>query len=348
MNVLFHAVKKLLHRVVSFKAIIYIFMVYLISCHATILLSQELEKPAFLNEVRGISKNIFLKSSVVIEGDFIYLKDLFYNLPVQYEDIIYSRAPEPGKKVLLYAPRIFEHIQTYQIPWIPPNNYATVVVNRAAIYITRSEILDLIHETLMEQGLQPLSYLTLPGNALNFPIAPHLKNSLQVSNASYDLQSETFSATIEFGNNSPYYKMISCKGNIVFLVEIPVITRNISRKDIIEINDIAFIQIKKQELRSSTVTHAQDIVGMTTKGFIRSNRAIQKQDITKPLLIKRGDLIIFQNNTRRMSLSLKAKALDSGGLHDIIRIQNLQTKTIVNGQITGPGTAQTTVIRKGN
>ncbi|MFJ5488451.1 flagellar basal body P-ring formation chaperone FlgA, partial [Hansschlegelia beijingensis] len=82
----------------------------------------------------------------------------------------------------------------------------------------------------------------------------------------------------------------------------------------------------------------------------REGQALREADLMRPQHVQRGGFITLVYAADGLSLSLKAKALAAGAAGDVIAVQNLQSKRVVNGVVTGPSevtvTAPTTTVAR--
>lgn len=63
-------------------------------------------------------------------------------------------------------------------------------------------------------------------------------------------------------------------------------------------------------------------------------------DVRAPVLVTKGSLITMVVQTPTMTLTSKGKAMDNGAMGEAVRIQNSQSKTVVEGEVVSAGTVR--------
>ncbi|MFD1333184.1 flagellar basal body P-ring formation chaperone FlgA, partial [Methylopila musalis] len=76
--------------------------------------------------------------------------------------------------------------------------------------------------------------------------------------------------------------------------------------------------------------------GMALRRPMREGQALRAPDLIRPQHVERGGFVTLVYGLGGMSLSLKAKALQSGAQGDLVAVQNIQSKRTVTGVVTGP------------
>lgn len=61
-------------------------------------------------------------------------------------------------------------------------------------------------------------------------------------------------------------------------------------------------------------------------------------DVRTQVMVAKGKFVTIGFTKGGIMLSAQGKALENGGLGDTVRVQNMQSKSVVQGIVTGPET----------
>ncbi|MFB3901865.1 MAG: flagellar basal body P-ring formation chaperone FlgA [Acidobacteriota bacterium] len=84
-------------------------------------------------------------------------------------------------------------------------------------------------------------------------------------------------------------------------------------------------------------SHVQDMVA---KRDLRAGAVLHRDDVRKPLLVDRGDIVKLLARGTAFVLETAAKARDAGARGDVVTVQNLDSKQLVKARVTRPGTVE--------
>lgn len=279
-----------------------------------------------------------LKAHVVISGDVVLLGDVFTNAGEKSEQAI-AYAPNAGQKAVLDAPWLGRVAKAFGLNWAPLSGLERVVIERNSEVLEADEIKSLLIERLIDDGVASSSEITLANNSMRVFAPVGLGGELSIASISLDRLSGRFSAKLLWqGENGS--QIIRVKGRVDAVSEIPVLTRRIMRGNNISNRDITWIKVRTTRLQRDMITDHGDLIGMTAKRTIAANQPIRTSEIRRPLMVEKGSSVTIALTTALMQLTTKGRALEDGSKGDIIRVSNLQTKTVIEAEITGPGTAR--------
>jgi len=112
------------------------------------------------------------------------------------------------------------------------------------------------------------------------------------------------------------------------------------RGEVISEADIEWHELPEARLPRAALVDAAMIVGMAAKRPLPAGKPITATDIRRPLLVNRGETVTMVLTTPAMQLTAKGRALQHGSQGDTIRISNLQTNTVLDAVVIGPGQAR--------
>ena len=279
-----------------------------------------------------------LNSHVMVNGEVILLGDIFTNAGKKSGQAI-AYAPNAGQKAVFDAPWLGRVAKAFNINWAPTSGLERAIVERNSEVIETDEIKSLLTQRLIEEGIDPSSEIILSNKSMRLYAPAGLSNELEIKEMSFDRVSGRFSAKLLWqGENKSQQVRVSGRVNAV--TEIPVLARRILRGDNITKRDIRWIKVRSTSLQRDTIIDHSDLMGMTARRTIAANQPIRTSEIQLPMMVKKGSIVTLELTTPLMQLTTKGRALEQGGRGDIIRISNLQTSTVIEAEITGPGTAR--------
>ncbi len=119
--------------------------------------------------------------------------------------------------------------------------------------------------------------------------------------------------------------------------QIPVAAHTLERGSIISDSDLDVLDEPANSHRIGLADHTS-LVGKELKRTIASGQPIYSTDIKTPDLVKRDELVTMLVARGGMTIAATGKALENGSKGAHIRVQNVASKQIVEGEIASPGT----------
>lgn len=292
-----------------------------------------------------IAKPTRLISDIQVEGDGIALGDVFENAG-QYADRVIARAPSPGQTVTLEARWLGRVARAFGLDWRPTSRYDSASVTRLAHVISadkvRAELLNAIlvrNGDLAEERLE----LQLDNRVLSLNLPKDKPATMAISQLQIDPRTDRFSAYVVAPAQGPHATRVAVSGQIHRLVEVPVPARRILRGDIIGERDLQMVEMRRGALAANTIVDPADLIGLSAKQTLAVGRAVGVNAVQPPVLVKKGGMVTVKLEARNMVLTARGRAMESGGLDDVIRVQNLQSNRVFEAVISGIGEASVTL-----
>jgi flagella basal body P-ring formation protein FlgA len=157
---------------------------------------------------------------------------------------------------------------------------------------------------------------------------------LEITSFTADPRTGRFDATFDVAGRRSGPGPMRLSGTALETVEAAVPIRPLARGDIIGASDVRTVRRPKAFAENAIVM--TDAVGMAARRALRQGETMQADDLTRPQHVTRGSFITLIYANDGVSLSLKAKALGAGAAGDLVAVQNLQSKRVVSGVVTGP------------
>jgi flagella basal body P-ring formation protein FlgA len=126
-------------------------------------------------------------------------------------------------------------------------------------------------------------------------------------------------------------------GTFSTLIEVPTLTRQLGRHDIIEATDISMKAVPERHLRKETVTDAKALIGQSPRAIISANRPIRASEVNAPIVVKKGDTVQMTFTNAYMSIRTSGIALEDGAKGQMIRVKNEKSEKAVSGHVEAAG-----------
>lgn len=319
-------------------------------CHAdsrTVMVSVPEALLAAAQKNGAAARPVSLNRNVVVTGHTIRLGDLFSAVEgiLENSDAEIAHAPAAGEHLVLGADRLTAISAAWNLGWLPINPSDQAVVTRDSTTVGQDDIMNLLLQALKQRGIGPETEIELTAMPAPVDILAGDLNKISIVNVSTD-RSGRFSATLSLPVGGTEPKKLRLSGRLHETVELPVLTRHMTRKDIISINDISWKRVRTKELRDAVLVDPDRVIGMKLRRSLRPGEPVSAGDVERPVLVARGQMVVLELHTASMSLTSRGQALESGSLGDNIRVENIQGKRTVIGTVTGqravriPGPAQ--------
>jgi flagella basal body P-ring formation protein FlgA len=123
------------------------------------------------------------------------------------------------------------------------------------------------------------------------------------------------------------------------MVDVLTYSRSIATGEIVQPEDVVWTKVQAHLAPADAAGNAEDVIGQAARRPLRQGAPVASHDLSKPMVVKKGDLISVTYNMDGVSLSLQAQAAQAGAVGDPISVLNPQSKKTIVAVVTGPGTA---------
>jgi flagella basal body P-ring formation protein FlgA len=267
--------------------------------------------------------------NVTVMGDHITLSDIFPSVETK-RDYVLAPAPRPDVVLTWDAKTLNRIAKAFDIAWrASPSDQSKI--RRLATIITSDMIEGAIINSLDGQITNNAMDLEFLG-AEAMIILPHdMAPDITVVDSSYNPSRNTFSASIKTADNH----VRRFTGVSHDLVSVPVLKMSVRRGDTIKRSMIEMVDMRKDYLEDTTALRIDELVGMTPRQIIRAGQPVAMNELNKPVMVKRGDLVTMQLRNGSITVTALAKAMESGTRGDMIRLVNVDSKRTLEAQVTG-------------
>ena len=282
---------------------------------------------------------VVLKEKATVTDDRIRLGDLFTGLDETLDKKAVAPAPALGKEAVLTYEWLKKLARTNGVVWEPSNEKASVTVYRKADEISKDEISKILTGELQKQGMPEDAEITFQKG--DFPVLVPFRSAWRLNPvaAEYVPARQQFSIKAELIVDSEKKQELLFAGKVKVFMNVPVAMRDLKAGQIITADDV-FDKRVVQENNSRMINQVktQDLIGKEVKRAIRSGQTIQSNDVRAQVMVAKGKIVTLNYSKGGIMLSAQGKALENGGLGDTVRVMNAQSKSVIQGTVTGPET----------
>ena len=159
--------------------------------------------------------------------------------------------------------------------------------------------------------------------------------SVGIEHLTYEPDNGRFIANLTAPANHPSAQRFRVSGRVYKLRTIPILNKRLRRGDLINKNDVEWIDFRISKIKKNTILEEEDLIGMAAKRTIREEYPISFSQIRKPILITKGGLVTINLTTSMMRLTSQGKALQEGSRGDTIQVKNIQSNKTIEARVTG-------------
>ena len=108
--------------------------------------------------------------------------------------------------------------------------------------------------------------------------------------------------------------------------------RALEKNDVIELSDLELVTSKKS-FNNSFYNNKKDLVGRKIKQNLKMGQLLHPRHLYKKFDIQSGDYLSIVSSVGAASVAVSGKALGSGNLGDLIKVQNLRSGNVIKGYV---------------
>lgn len=283
--------------------------------------------------------HITIKPIAIVQQDKIVVSDLFDGL--EKEDLRVVRdAPLPGKRVVLDFKQIKAVAQQMGIVWEPLTDHARITVKRDAYKMPERQLLQLIRDAIQANDDQVFDdehadVVLHKGNPAIY-LPKEKESDVEVVDIQFSERKNHFSATVK----TPYETVV-LQGYIDKMVDVPVLKNVMKRGEVISETDIETIRIPLKEVGRAILIKGEDIIGHRVRsGQCPAFQPLYNHQLEVVHHVAKGNIVSMIVHVHGVEITGKGKALESGQLNDVIRVENIDSHKVVLAQVTGEKTVE--------
>jgi flagella basal body P-ring formation protein FlgA len=161
---------------------------------------------------------------------------------------------------------------------------------------------------------------------------------LAVTRLAYEPRTTRFDIAFELpGSLAARRLALRFTGSLSETFEAVVPTHEIAQGQVLDAADLAVERRPKTSSTPTTLTTVKQAQGLAAKHALRAGQVIRQADVAKPELVGRGDTVTIVFQVPGIVLTIVGKAVEPGGLGDLISVNNMQSKHTIQATVVGPG-----------
>jgi flagellar basal body P-ring formation protein FlgA len=289
-----------------------------------------------------------LRADVTVSRDVVLLGDLVANAGPTASTPVF-RAPALGRAGTIQATRILDAARAAGVS-VEAGDLTQVVVSRASRRIAKTEIEIAVRKALANRYAVDNAdvMLSLEGNENVVHVEYDATEELKVTDLVYEPRSRRVEAVVIVpGSRTLTLKPLRLAGLVVETVEVPIVTRSMSRGDPLREGDVRVERRPRAEFQALGFADASQLSGRVAKTNLAAGAVLRDSDVTRQDLVDKNGVVTVVYEIPGVALSMRGKALEAGGLGDVVQVQNPQSKRVLQGTVTGPGTISVTGVLPG-
>ena len=126
-------------------------------------------------------------------------------------------------------------------------------------------------------------------------------------------------------------------GRVHKLIQVPVPAARIMRGDIIRNKDLIMVDVRATRVSRNAITDPSMVVGQSARQSLAGGVPIAPNAIQAPVLVKKGSMLTVHLQSSNMNLSVRARALEDGGINDVVQVRNKSSNRTFEVEVTGFG-----------
>ncbi len=281
-----------------------------------------------------------LRPAVEIDGTHVRLGDLFEN-PGGVGDQVVFPAPAPGEIIRLSIADAFDLAASHGLGWQPLAPFDHVIITRAWRLLERDEVMLPLEAALGRAGAgrRPGERIDidLPARAVQVKVARGALADIAIEDVAYDERNGRFQATVVVRDSfrEPRRQLVAGRAHIV--VDLPVLRSRLRPDQVVRADDVEMRSFRSERVPANALTDPAAFVGLSPKRSLTPGRPVLADDLGPPIIVTRGALVTMQVINPNMRLMATGRAQEPGALGDAIRVQNIQSRLVIEAVVTGPG-----------
>lgn len=213
----------------------------------------------------------------------------------------------------------------------------TISAPTAYFNITAEDVSKAIAEQMQLQAVEQKATVAMAAGTPQVLYSADHPLKIAIHALQIDNQAKRWQAQVYILANGKTETVKPIAGTYTAMVDVPVLTRQLGRTDVIEQADLTTKSIPDRQLRKDTVTDASKLLGQSPRAVISANRPIRMSEVNSPILIKKNDAVAMTYTNKYMSIKATGIALQDGSMGDMIRVKNDKSEKAISGRVVAAG-----------
>jgi len=280
-------------------------------------------------------ETITLRRDITVEGEQISIGDLFTGAGDKAEQVI-APSPAPGKSTVFKAVSVARYVHMQGLEWRPATPIRRITVRRLGASIPQQVITDQLRAALEYELDLDMFEMNLATQNLNIQIAADQPQTVSIENLYINRDSGQFVAEILAPAHAENGQRVKLSGQFHAQMLVPVLKRFKSAGEEIRESDIDYKPERVSKVGHHVVTDAASLIGKSPRRSVRSGLPINISNLGDPVLVEKGKLVAVILEQGGMYLSVTGRTLEAGGEDDVIRVENVNSRMVIQAQVISP------------
>jgi len=296
-----------------------------------------------ISAARGQAPAARLKPIVTVESDVVRLGDLIDGA-AQASDVALFGAPLPGASGMISTARIIGAATENGVHGVETLGLSSITVRRLGRRVTPDEIAGAVAAALIaEHQLNKDVEVELNAGQMEATVETAATEPVSIRNLSYNGASGRFEATyVVPGSRAMELNPGRIVGNVSDTIRVPVLSRPILKGDIVTAADVAMERRRRSDLAGDVYVDQARIVGNAARRALARGTLLREADMQRPEVVEKNTTVTMTWDQPGVQLTMRGKALAGGAMGDVIQVQNINSKRIVEAKVTGPSAVAVT------
>lgn len=277
-----------------------------------------------------------LRATATVTDDVVRIGDLIDNAGIVANVPIF-RSPDPGTTGRVSAAAVIAAVEAHALIGLSANGIRDISVTRPGRQVATGELEAQLAAALAARyGLGSEKDIEIRFDAMPeaIKVDANADSNLNVLQLTYLMRSGRFEAIVEIGDQG---RRLRFTGSATATAEIVTFNRALARGEVVRASDITVERRPRAQVNTDMIADPKQVVGRAVRNSIGAGRPLRANDLTKPQLVQRNEVVTLIYEVPGITLTVRGKAHDSGAEGDVIEVLNVQSKRAVHGVITGPG-----------
>ena len=156
-------------------------------------------------------------------------------------------------------------------------------------------------------------------------------------NMRYSNRNGQWNAMLHISSEGKSLRTLNVTGRFEPLIEVPVLSRRLGNNDVIEADDIIWVNVPESRLRKDTVLVEDELLGQSPRRSVPENRPISASELVAPRMVKKNAMVPITYRTEYMHIRAMGITLEDGAKGDIIRVRNADSNAVIRAAVTESG-----------
>jgi flagella basal body P-ring formation protein FlgA len=190
---------------------------------------------------------------------------------------------------------------------------------------------------LQQQGVENKPQASLNAGSPQVLYSADRVLSVAIHGLQIDPQTKRWQAQAYIISNGQTETVKPVSGFYDAMVDVPVLNRQLQARDVIAEGDLSIRSMPERQLRKDTITDKKLLIGQSPRSIISATRAIRANELTEPVVIKKGEGVEMKYSTRYMQIRTTGIALEDGAKGAFIRIKNEKSGKAISARVIDSG-----------